>query len=425
MLPDRRRGAAVHRAAAREGPAAAPGRRAAEAGASPTSATASELAAAAPACPVALRSRRARSSPPIPRRAADLADDDPCLITFTAARRASPRPCVHGQRYLRGQRVQAEHWLGARAGRPRLVHGRERLVEVGAQRLHRAVDPRRRRAAARRALRSRGAPRAARARARQRALHGADGVPRHRQARAAAPAADGLRGLVAAGEALNPEVLHAWHEATGLWIRDGYGQTETGQTTGMPLGEPARPGSMGRPLPGVRLWVDDGELVADPSDRPDVLPRLPRRGAARPRRRPWRTGDRVTPGRGRLPVLRGPRRRRDHLRRLPDRPVRGRVGARVAPRGRRGRGGRGARRRARRGRARGRRAARRLRGRATRSRASCRTTSRRRPRPTSTRGSSTSRPSCPRRRQRQDPPRRAADRAGARLAQSRDGARHP
>ena len=55
-----------------------------------------------------------------------------------------------------------------------------------------------------------------------------------------------LRGMVAAGEALNPEVLRAWHEVTGLEIRDGYGQTETGQLTGMPLGEPARPGSMGR-----------------------------------------------------------------------------------------------------------------------------------------------------------------------------------
>ena len=58
-----------------------------------------------------------------------------------------------------------------------------------------------------------------------------------------------LKGLVAAGEALNPEVLHAWHEATGLWIRDGYGQTETGQLTGTPLDEQPRPGSMGKPLP--------------------------------------------------------------------------------------------------------------------------------------------------------------------------------
>src|ERR1700754_4183244 len=29
-----------------------------------------------------------------------------------------------------------------------------------------------------------------------------------------------LKGLVAAGEALNPEILQTWHEATGLWIRD-------------------------------------------------------------------------------------------------------------------------------------------------------------------------------------------------------------
>src|SRR5207248_3454144 len=41
-----------------------------------------------------------------------------------------------------------------------------------------------------------------------------------------------LRSLVAAGEALNPEVIRAFREDTGLEIRDGYGQTETGQLTG-------------------------------------------------------------------------------------------------------------------------------------------------------------------------------------------------
>ncbi len=55
-----------------------------------------------------------------------------------------------------------------------------------------------------------------------------------------------LRGMVAAGEALNPEVLRAWEEITGLQIRDGYGQTETGQTTGTPLDEPARAGLDGK-----------------------------------------------------------------------------------------------------------------------------------------------------------------------------------
>jgi acyl-coenzyme A synthetase/AMP-(fatty) acid ligase len=101
-----------------------------------------------------------------------------------------------------------------------------------------------------------------------------------------------LRGLVAAGEALNPEVLRAWHEATGIWIRDGYGQTETGQITGMPGGRQAVPGSMGRPLPGVRAVVDDGELVVDPETVPTFFLRyLDESGAEK--RRPWRTGDRV------------------------------------------------------------------------------------------------------------------------------------
>ena len=100
-----------------------------------------------------------------------------------------------------------------------------------------------------------------------------------------------LEALVAAGEALDPEVLGAWHEATGLWIRDGYGQTETGQLTGMPIGAPARPGSMGLPLPGIALDVVDGELGADPRTVPTFfrgyLGEPAPEGA-------WRTGDRVT-----------------------------------------------------------------------------------------------------------------------------------
>jgi len=99
-----------------------------------------------------------------------------------------------------------------------------------------------------------------------------------------------LRGLVAAGEALNPEVLRAWQEATGLAIRDGYGQTETGQLTGMAPGEEIRPGSMGRALPGVGLSIDDGELVVDPATVPTFFLGYagePATGG------PWRTGDRV------------------------------------------------------------------------------------------------------------------------------------
>src|SRR4051794_3360221 len=100
-----------------------------------------------------------------------------------------------------------------------------------------------------------------------------------------------LRGLVAAGEALDPDVLGTWHEATGLWIRDGYGQTETGQLTGHPPGEAPRPGSMGRPLPGVALAVQEGELVLpDPTSDPTFFVRYL---GEPPHRGPWRTGDLV------------------------------------------------------------------------------------------------------------------------------------
>jgi acetyl-CoA synthetase len=99
-----------------------------------------------------------------------------------------------------------------------------------------------------------------------------------------------LKGVVAAGEALNPEVLHAWHEAIGLWIRDGYGQTETGQLTGAPLGETPRPGSMGKPLPGVQLDVVDGELVLQPPTDPTFFLRYL---GDEPHAGPWHTGDRV------------------------------------------------------------------------------------------------------------------------------------
>jgi len=103
-----------------------------------------------------------------------------------------------------------------------------------------------------------------------------------------------LRSLVAAGEALNPEVIRAFREETGLEIRDGYGQTETGQLTGNPAGRPVIPGSMGRPLPGVDLRVDDGELVlGEPGTDPTFFVGY-LDGTAAPADRPWRTGDRVS-----------------------------------------------------------------------------------------------------------------------------------
>ncbi|HET6630931.1 MAG TPA: AMP-binding protein [Woeseiaceae bacterium] len=66
-----------------------------------------------------------------------------------------------------------------------------------------------------------------------------------------------LRHCVGAGEPLNPEVIEKWRAATGLIIRDGYGQTESVILCGnMPMLEP-RFGSMGKPMPGIDLAVID------------------------------------------------------------------------------------------------------------------------------------------------------------------------
>jgi acetyl-CoA synthetase len=60
-----------------------------------------------------------------------------------------------------------------------------------------------------------------------------------------------LREAIAAGEPLNPEVISQIEAAWGLTIRDGFGQTETTACVGNPPGQPVKPGSMGRPLPGI------------------------------------------------------------------------------------------------------------------------------------------------------------------------------
>jgi acyl-coenzyme A synthetase/AMP-(fatty) acid ligase len=68
-----------------------------------------------------------------------------------------------------------------------------------------------------------------------------------------------LRHCVAAGEPLNPEVINVWKQATGLTIRDGYGQTETVLVCGNFPGVNVKSGSMGLPSPGFDLAVIDDE----------------------------------------------------------------------------------------------------------------------------------------------------------------------
>jgi acetyl-CoA synthetase len=244
-----------------------------------------------------------------PAPTADLGDTDPALITFTSGTAGEPKAVVHGQRYLYGQRAQAESWLGARAGdlvwctaasgwskSARNVFIAPWLTGATAL-LHDArFDPHERLEVIEREQVN--------------VLCMAPTEYRVIAKRATLRPLPSLKGMVAAGEALNPEVLHVWREATGLDVRDGYGQTETGQMTAMPIGPPARPGSMGKALDGVSLTVladrgsIGGELIADPRTVPtfflgylgEGIERVEGDWRIEDRRDggPWHTGDRVS-----------------------------------------------------------------------------------------------------------------------------------
>jgi acyl-coenzyme A synthetase/AMP-(fatty) acid ligase len=229
-----------------------------------------------------------------PAPAAELQPVDPCLITFTSGTTGEPKGIVHGQRYLPGQRLQATHWLDARPGD--LVwctattgwskSARNAFIAPwingAAALLHDArFDPQERLALAEREQVN--------------VLCMAPTEYRVIAKRTTIKPVPSLRSLVAAGEALNPEVIRTFEEATGLQIRDGYGQTETGQLTANPPDQPARPGSMGKPLPGVNVTTHDGELVLqDPHTDPTFfVAYLDDEATPAPEHAPWHTGDRV------------------------------------------------------------------------------------------------------------------------------------
>ncbi|HXF00011.1 MAG TPA: AMP-binding protein [Solirubrobacterales bacterium] len=190
---------------------------------------------------------------------ADLGPDDGALIVFTSGTTGEPRGAVHSQRYLPGQRAQARHWLGAREGE--LVwcttasgwskSARNAFVAPwlcgAAAMIHDArFDP-----AERLELIEQE---------RVNVLCQTPTEYRMLATQAQLRPLPGLRRVVSAGEPLNAEAIEAFRETVGRDISDGYGQTETGHLTGNLAGDPIREGSMGKPLPGFRIRVSDGEL---------------------------------------------------------------------------------------------------------------------------------------------------------------------
>jgi acyl-coenzyme A synthetase/AMP-(fatty) acid ligase len=185
--------------------------------------------------------------------------EDPALIVFTSGTTGEPRGVVHAYRYLDGQRAQAEHWLGSRPGElvwcttapgwsksARNVFLAPWLTGAAATIHEGRFDP-----------------------AERLDLAEALGVNVLCQApteyrmlakRTPLRPLPALRRMVSAGEALEAETIAAFRREMGLEPADGYGQTETGHIAGNLAGEPLRPGSMGRPLPGLAVRVVDGEL---------------------------------------------------------------------------------------------------------------------------------------------------------------------
>ncbi len=205
-----------------------------------------ELQAAHPDCPVILADDPSllASEPASP---ADLAPNDPAVIIFTSGTSGEPKGALHGQRYLFGQGLQAEHWLDARPGE---------LVWCTA--------------AAGWSKSARNSFLAPWLRGARALLHDARFDPEERLdlierehvdvlcmapteyrviGRRAKLRSLPLRTAVAAGEALTRETVETWLEETGVFVRDGYGQTETGAVTGIEPGSEPRPGSMGGPSP--------------------------------------------------------------------------------------------------------------------------------------------------------------------------------
>jgi acyl-coenzyme A synthetase/AMP-(fatty) acid ligase len=221
-----------------------------------------------------------------PAPVAELEPEDPALIVFTSGTAGEPKPIRHGARYLTGQRVQAEHWYGAGPGdlcwctaaSGWSLSARNGFVAAWMRGAAALLHDARFEAAERLALLEREgvnvlcmSPTEYRAMAKRGELR-------------PLPA---LRHAVAAGEPLNPEVVVTWQEQVGVSVHDGYGQTETGHLTGMPIGPPVKPGSMGLPLPGFKASIDEGELVIDPATVPTFF-------IDGDRDHPWRTGDRVS-----------------------------------------------------------------------------------------------------------------------------------
>jgi acyl-coenzyme A synthetase/AMP-(fatty) acid ligase len=225
-----------------------------------------------------------------PAAVEDMDAEDPALIVFTSGTTGEPRGVVHAYRYLEGQRAQAEHWLGSRKGglvwcttatgwskSARNVFLAPWLTGAAAVLHEGRFDPAERLDVAE----TLGVNVLCQAPTEYRMLAKRTEL-RHLPA---------LRRMVSAGEPLEAETVAAFSEAMGLEPADGYGQTETGHVSGNLAGDPVKPGSMGKPLPGIETRIVDGELQIRAASSPTFFSRY--LDGERFEGEWWRTGDLV------------------------------------------------------------------------------------------------------------------------------------
>ena len=194
--------------------------------------------------------RLAAEGAPVPYK--PTAPDDPAYLVFTSGSTAEPKGVLHAQRVVIGRRPMARDWLGLTEDEILLHAGNINwtyTLGVG------VLDP---------------------------FVCGATGVlyagPRdpsvwlklieRRRATifAAVPSVyrqilkygdpsrfdlSSLRHGVCAGEALSPELLAQWREATGTWLYEALGMSEISTYISCRPGERIRPGSPGRPQTGA------------------------------------------------------------------------------------------------------------------------------------------------------------------------------
>ena len=224
-------------------------------------------------------------------QAVELDPEDPALVIFTSGTSSEPKGIVHGQRSIAGQRLQAIEWFAAKPGTlawctaapgwsksarnaflAPWMCGAAALLHEARFNPHERLE----------ILRSE----------RVATLCQAPTEYRVMAAKGAIGELPEIESMIAAGEALDATVIDAFQAATGVRIRDGYGQTETNHLAAVRPGDDAPYGSMGRALSGIGLSIVDGELVVDPATVPTFFLRT-LDGEPAPVEKPWHTGDLV------------------------------------------------------------------------------------------------------------------------------------